>query len=360
MASWPERRGLHTLDQYSTAPLFNAKAVARQTGVPAPTFRAWERRYGILTPQRGSNDYRLYSERDIAMVRWLREEVESGMTISHAIALLRSLTLVRPAPEQHSGNDYPAARPDVSQHQDLAEPKAQVLLSNAAARIQETESQTSQLATLADDLLEACIRLDEGASQRVLASIFAIFSIEQAITDLLQPVLVRMGERWQTGQLSITVEHFATAMICCLLEALYHAQLVPTSGPLVLVGCAPGEQHELGALILALLLRRQYPALRVIYLGQNVEPEHLLATIQTEHPAVICLSAALPERRPAIAALARQISTLPLEPRPVLVYGGRAFAQEAEEIEGVFLGTQAIQAIAPIEYLCTHRPFLRS
>src|SRR5579884_876469 len=79
------------LEGFSDVPLFNTKAVVHQTGVPAPTLRAWERRYGILTPRRGENDYRLYSERDIATVTWLRERVDSGMTISQAIALLRSL-----------------------------------------------------------------------------------------------------------------------------------------------------------------------------------------------------------------------------------------------------------------------------
>src|SRR5215472_75581 len=83
------------LDAYSDMPLFNTKAVVHQTGVPAPTLRAWERRYGILTPRRGDNDYRLYSERDMMLVAWLRERVESGMTISQAIALLRTLEPAR-------------------------------------------------------------------------------------------------------------------------------------------------------------------------------------------------------------------------------------------------------------------------
>src|SRR5215467_657432 len=83
------------LDAYSDLPLFNTKAVVHQTGVPAPTLRAWERRYSILSPRRGENDYRLYSERDMMMVTWLRERVESGMTISQAIALLRSLEPTR-------------------------------------------------------------------------------------------------------------------------------------------------------------------------------------------------------------------------------------------------------------------------
>jgi hypothetical protein len=40
------------LEQYSDVPLFNTKAVVQQTGIDAPTLRAWERRYMILSPER--------------------------------------------------------------------------------------------------------------------------------------------------------------------------------------------------------------------------------------------------------------------------------------------------------------------
>src|SRR5260221_6631332 len=94
------------LDAYSDMPLYNTKAVVHQTGVPAPTLRAWERRYGILTPRRGDNDYRLYSERDMMLVAWLRERVASGMTISQAIAVLHPLN-----PPCHRGRPRRRSRP---------------------------------------------------------------------------------------------------------------------------------------------------------------------------------------------------------------------------------------------------------
>src|SRR5215207_1482761 len=79
------------LAQYSIVPIFNTKAVVRETGVPADTFRAWERRYGVPHPQRTHGGHRLYSERDIAIIRWLRERTEEGMNISHAVMLLTNL-----------------------------------------------------------------------------------------------------------------------------------------------------------------------------------------------------------------------------------------------------------------------------
>ena len=48
------------LEMFSATPVFNTKAVVQQTGIAAPTLRAWERRYDLLSPERANNDYRLY------------------------------------------------------------------------------------------------------------------------------------------------------------------------------------------------------------------------------------------------------------------------------------------------------------
>src|SRR5579859_2677677 len=82
---WPD------LAHYADVPLFNTKAVVQQTGIAAPTLRAWERRYTILSPERAQNAYRLYSARDIALIRWLKERVDAGMSISQAVSLFRHL-----------------------------------------------------------------------------------------------------------------------------------------------------------------------------------------------------------------------------------------------------------------------------
>src|SRR5690242_19197418 len=76
-------------DSFSDIPVFNTKAVVQQTGIPAPTLRAWERRYRLLTPERARNAYRLYSERDVALIRWLKTRVDEGIAISQAVALFR-------------------------------------------------------------------------------------------------------------------------------------------------------------------------------------------------------------------------------------------------------------------------------
>src|SRR5436305_11826756 len=96
-----ERIAFPELEGYSDFPLYNTKAVVQQTGIPAPTLRAWERRYTFLSPGRADNSYRRYSERDIVLIRWLKEHVDDGMSISQAIALFRHLD------EERSGSHLP-------------------------------------------------------------------------------------------------------------------------------------------------------------------------------------------------------------------------------------------------------------
>jgi DNA-binding transcriptional MerR regulator len=79
------------LENYSAIPLYHIKAVAQTTGISPSTIRAWERRYQICRPRRTESGYRLYSERDIVMIRWLKVQVAAGMAISQAVSWLDSL-----------------------------------------------------------------------------------------------------------------------------------------------------------------------------------------------------------------------------------------------------------------------------
>jgi methanogenic corrinoid protein MtbC1 len=317
------------LDAYSDTPLFNSKAVVHNTGVPAPTLRAWERRYGILSPRRGENDYRLYSERDIVLVSWLRERVESGMTISQAIALLRSLE--RPRRRKTRGRTLSIA---------LAQSP-----NGAAPAVGERLAASDLTAAL----VAHCARLDERGAVRTIAQALAVHSIEDVCRLVLAPAMEEIGSLWAVGQVTVTVEHFATAVVRAQLEGLFRAAAAEQDGPWVLVGCAPGEQHELGALILALFLRRS--GLRVAYLGQNVEPDHLLASVESTRPACVALSASM---RPAVDELARLGQRLSRDDRrqPLFCFGGQAFAADATLADGIpgdYIAGDALTAVTEIK-----------
>ena len=64
---------------YSTTPAFNLKVVLKETGLAADTLRAWERRYSLVEPKRTNSGYRLYSDRDVALLHWVRSQMEEAL-----------------------------------------------------------------------------------------------------------------------------------------------------------------------------------------------------------------------------------------------------------------------------------------
>ena len=90
---------IQSREKLDNQPIYNIKAVVEATGLAAATFRAWERRYGTLTPGRTEGGYRLYSASDIATLQWLKQRVGEGLSISQALALLsRSRRTVQSQP----------------------------------------------------------------------------------------------------------------------------------------------------------------------------------------------------------------------------------------------------------------------
>ena len=61
--------------------LYPIRTVSRRTGVPSVTLRAWERRYGLITPTRTEKGHRLYTEADIERVRQVLALMERGVGV---------------------------------------------------------------------------------------------------------------------------------------------------------------------------------------------------------------------------------------------------------------------------------------
>jgi methanogenic corrinoid protein MtbC1 len=147
----------------------------------------------------------------------------------------------------------------------------------------------------------------------------------------------------------VTVEHFATGVIRAQLEALFRSAASGEGGPLVLVGCAPGELHEIGPLMLALFLRRA--GVHVAFLGQNVEPAHLMATVEHLHAACVVLSACMAAKVAPIRDFGTRLSATGAR-TPLFCFGGRAFDEApelAQDVPGLFLGGDARAAADEIK-----------
>jgi DNA-binding transcriptional MerR regulator len=313
------------LDTQRESPIYNIKAVVRMTGVPADTLRRWESRYNIIVPQRTESRYRLYSQRDVDTILWLKQRLEEGLSISRASEMLRQM-----------GGDPAAATPPSEQTQRT------VVLPGALLH----EARSAQ--ALREELLRAFRAVDEDAAAQVMNEALSLYSIEDVSLQILQPALVEVGELWLDGEVSVATEHFASSFVRSRLANLFHSSPHNVYGPLVLVGCAPEEFHELGAMFLAVFLRRA--GFRVVYLGQNVPLDSLQGMIASMKPDAVCISATRAETAASLVPLSDYLGDLQRTSgrATLLAYGGQVFNRYphiTERLGGVYLGEDARAAV---------------
>jgi methanogenic corrinoid protein MtbC1 len=306
----------HGRGHLNTEPLYNIKVIVQKTGVPADTVRAWERRYGVPQPRRTETGRRLYSERDITAIRWLRERTIAGMTISQAIQQLRSLddaAFSEAVAPQQSGPRDPAA--------------------------------------LVEELLVALLGFDESAANTVVGEAFTLYRIEDVCLQIFSPVLVEIGERWHRKEATVAQEHFASHFIQRRLTGMLHAYTPTVGRGRIVTACAPDELHELGILMVSVFLVRR--AWQIIYLGANVPIADLVQTAARLQPALICLSAMNPRTAHTLITAVEALGHLPA-PQPLIAFGGGPFNSDPalrEQVGGHFMGTNAQEGVLRIEQL---------
>ncbi len=219
------------------------------TGVNPVTLRAWERRYGVPRPVRTESSYRLYSAADVEQVRRMSALCESGLTASEAARMVREEG--PPVVTAASGSD------DV-------------------------------FALVADDLFEAARQLDTEAVDRHLTRALTLGSSSQIHDRILAPVMVRIGEAWQRGELSIAHEHVVSERFGRTLGQLH--QLTRPSSPraTALLACFPEELHVLPLYGLAFRLAEW--GVRAEILGARTPPIALAEAVKATSPLLVALS----------------------------------------------------------------------
>ncbi len=301
MVYWLQKR----MDE-EKKPLYNLKAVVRETGVPAPTLRTWERRYGLPCPQRTSSGRRLYSCQDVETVRWLARRLSEGMTIGQAVALWREL--------EADGQD----------------PLCVPLLSRP-----EPFPAAVDLSRLRQAWVDAVLAFRESAADNVLNQAFAFYPPETVCQEILLRGLREIGNLWYAGKATVAQEHFASGLAVRRMESLIHAAPPPTRPGRFLVIAPPLERHSVNLRFLTYLLRRR--GWDVVYLGADVPLDRLPETLQALRPQWVITAA---QYLATVAGLMDLAHLLQAERFP-LGYGGRAFLQVPalrRRIPAYFLG----------------------
>lgn len=259
---------------------------ARATGVSEATLRAWERRYGVISPQRTESGYRLYDDAAIAAVIAMRDLVARGVAPSQAAAQLGEAAA--------AGTDAVDTGTADSQHDSAA-------------------------------FVAAARDLDAPALTRCLDEAFSRASFERVADGWLMPVLAALGAAWADGTVSVAGEHLAAQCVMRRLGMAYEGVGERPGGPSVVIGLPPGGRHELGVLAFAVAARRA--GLRTVYLGADVPAADWVtaadALRQSPSRAVVLAVAARRDARAGAGVLARVH-----EHDPDLLLAGGGHAQD--------------------------------
>lgn len=306
-------------------PVYNIKAVSRLVGLLPVTLRAWERRYGMPRPGRGEQGYRLYSEHDVRTLRWLKAQIETGMSIGRAVEYLTEL---RANGYDPAGEPNYQARPVPSGNNNHPSPSIQ---------------------HLADQLLDALMHFEENVAVEVMRRAFALYSVDQVLLLVVQPTLVTLGEAWHRGEIPIAVEHYATQFCIQHLMSMLAAAAPPSHPGSIVAACAPGELHHVGLLMLVVMLR--WRGWNVKFLGPDLPLERLGEVLQSIRPQILMFSANRIETAERLNGLQKILENLPGQ-QPTILFGGQAFHQmRLNGVSAMYLDGKPSEIVQQIEEL---------
>lgn len=259
------------------------------TGLSKEVLRVWEKRYRLVSPQRGSNRYRLYTEEDLKILKYLVKEIELGQSIGELASLGKDEILTRVNSEESK----------------------------------KTKDETYTTDPLIKDLEKCLTPLDQPAFEERLREIIALLPFEEVFKRVLVPLQIRVGELWFDGKLDISVEHYVTIQVKQKLFAVMN-MMGTRNGPQVVIACPPWELHEIGAQMVAYHCATL--GCQTTLLGANLPLENLIHFCTNTNPDVVVLSFTSPVSENNSRVLFAEISKhiLPLCP---IVVGGQGINQ---------------------------------
>ena len=201
-----------------TAPRHPIRVASQRTGLTPATLRAWERRYGVVDPERSDGGQRLYSDQDVEKLTRLRLLTEAGRSISQVAELSDAEAKALLA------EDREASQPE--------SPAGGYAIS--PGRLVDTAFHFVQ--TMNDGELEYTLR-------RSAVTLGAAAFLEEVVG----PLLHRIGSHWEDGDLTPAQEHIATAVVERVLGWVTEPMSAQAKGPKVVVATLPHERHGLGA-----------------------------------------------------------------------------------------------------------------
>ena len=274
-------------------------AVSSLLGIPVPTIRSWERRYGFPEPARTQGKHRRYSVDEIDQLRKLRDEITRGHSAREAVDIVQA--------EARGGRAH-------------------------------TE--------LFDRFLSSAMQLDPAGLREALTEGADTIGVEATIRDVALPAMREMGSRWKAGVCDTDHEHLATEAVRVWL-ARQSVMAPPPFQPFPLVlACGPKDLHTIGLEAFGVVLARRGWSIRTM--GPLTPVDSLVAAVRAaEARAAIVTSQRSVTRRAAVEAI-EAVESLP---GVKAFYAGAAFGPGAarKDVPGTYLGDDVVAAADILE-----------
>ena len=310
--------------QFNIKPRFNLSVVMQETNLKADTLRVWEKRYDLPHPERSKGGHRLYSELDIAIIKWLQSRQKEGMSISRAVKFWHEIN-------KEDGDPFKTFP--------LITPPSSILY----------ESFSLESFTL-DEVrklwISACLDFDEIKAEGILNQAYAQFSLEATSIQILQKGISIIGDLWYEGKASVQQEHFASELATRKVHSLIGAAPKPIRDKTILIGCPENEIHTFFPLLINLFLR--YRGWQVINLGADVPFDNFKATLALTNPDLVFYSAMRFNTASELLTIGNSLYSKSIP----FTFGGWIFSQSKQlikKIPGQYIGTDLLESIKVIE-----------
>ena len=280
-------------------------SVSTLLGIPVPTLRSWERRYGFPAPARTSGRHRRYSMEEVELLRSLRDEITRGHPAREAVHLIL-----------HGQTNEGARR---GRH--------------------------------VEDFLAAAMHLDPERLRRTLDAAAEALGVEAAIRDIALPAMRELGSRWKAGTCDVANEHLATEAVRAWLARLSTLSPPPFRAGAIVLACGPKDLHSVGLEGFGVLLARRGWPVRV--LGPLTPAASLTTAVRAAQArAAVITSQRNVTRRAAVEAVAAASAI----PGVVAFYAGNAFATPSarRDVAGTYLGDDVVHAVDVLESTLAH------
>jgi MerR family transcriptional regulator, light-induced transcriptional regulator len=270
--------------------------LSRRTDTSVDLLRAWEKRYGLLDPDRSDGGFRLYSDDDVERVRAMQAHLADGLAAAEA---------ARRALESPVG---------------LAKTDGGELVVQSRR-----------------ELADALEHFAEGRANAVLDRVLGSLSIEAVLRDVVLPYLHDLGDAWSRGEITVAQEHFASNVLRGRLLGVGRGW-GEGPGPHALLACPPREQHDLGLIAFGLALRNR--GWRITYLGQDTPVSTLVEEVRHLEPDRVVVAASAAER---LGDVVEDLAAL-AQVAPLAIGGAGATAELAEQAGATLLGGDPVSA----------------